>query len=108
MLSAAHSFWIFRQCFVCVCVHVCMRLQDVALTFLESMGPKYGLKPEARHVTHLVGALAAAGSFDDASSLIDAAGNEGWGRNAGTFNALMAGYVAQLDDDDDEGTLAFR
>jgi hypothetical protein len=88
------------------CEHISS--QDVALMFLESMAPKYGLKPEARHVTHLVGALAAAGSFDDASSLIDAAGNKGWGRNAGTFNVLMAGYVAQLENDDEEGTLAFR
>jgi hypothetical protein len=93
---------------MCLRVPVSLLPQDVALTFLESMGPKYGLKPEARHVTHLVGALAAAGSFDDASSLIDSAGGKGWGRNAGTFNALMAGYVAQLDNDDEEGTLAFR
>jgi hypothetical protein len=27
---------------------------------------------------------------------------------AGTFNALMAGIIAQLENDDKEGTLAFR
>lgn len=47
------------------------------------MAPKHGLKPEARHVTYVVGGLAGAGNFDDASSLIDAAGNRGWGRTAG-------------------------
>lgn len=34
-------------------------------------------------MTYVVAAYAAAGEFDDASSLIDAAGNRGWGRNAG-------------------------
>jgi hypothetical protein len=56
--------------------------QDASLTFLETMAPKYGIKPEARHVTYVVAGLAGAGNFDDASSLIDAAGNRSWGRNA--------------------------
>lgn len=58
-------------------------LQDPALSFLESMAARYGIKPEARHVTYVVSGLAKATNFDDASSLIDAAGNRGWGRNAG-------------------------
>jgi hypothetical protein len=64
----------------CWCVYV---LQDPALSFLESMAARYGIKPEARHVTYVVSGLAKATNFDDASSLIDAAGNRGWGRNAG-------------------------
>jgi hypothetical protein len=60
-------------------------LQDPALSFLESMAARYGIKPEARHVTYVVAGLAKATNFDDASSLIDAAGNRGWGRNAGVF-----------------------
>lgn len=58
-------------------------LQDAALSFLEGMAARYGIKPEARHVTYVVAGLAKATNFDDASSLIDAAGNRGWGRNAG-------------------------
>lgn len=61
------------------------RVQDGALALLEGLAPRYGIKPEARHVAVVVGGLARAGNFDDASSLLDAAGNRGWGRSAGVW-----------------------
>lgn len=75
---------------MCVCLTL---LQDPALSFLEGMAARYGLKPEARHVTYVVDGLAKAANFDDASSLIDAAGNRGWGRNAGGCVRLPAAWL---------------
>eukprot|EP00879_Flechtneria_rotunda_P015417 GHRR01016120.1.p1 GENE.GHRR01016120.1~~GHRR01016120.1.p1 ORF type:complete len:216 (+),score=88.11 GHRR01016120.1:1114-1761(+) len=69
---------------------------DAALKFLESMGQRYAMKPEARHVNYVVAAFANGGNLTDAAALADAAGSRGWGRNAGTFNGLLMGLVKQL------------
>ncbi|KAF8065665.1 pentatricopeptide repeat-containing protein [Scenedesmus sp. PABB004] len=69
---------------------------DAALKVLEGLSARYGFRPEARHVNYVVAAEALAGNMPDAAGLVDAAGSRGWGRDAGTFNALLAGLVAQL------------
>lgn len=63
---------------------------------LETARSRHGFTPEARHVNYVVAAYAAAGNATDAAGLVDAAGSRGWGRDAGSFNAMLAGLVQTL------------
>lgn len=47
-------------------------------------------------MNYVVAAEALAGNLVDAAGLVDASGARGWGRNAGTFNGLLAGLVKLL------------
>ncbi|KAF6261647.1 hypothetical protein COO60DRAFT_743720 [Scenedesmus sp. NREL 46B-D3] len=69
---------------------------DAALKVLETARSRHGFTPEPRHVNYVVAAYALAGNFTDAAGLTDAAGSRGWGRDAGSFNALLAGMVQEL------------
>lgn len=79
-----------------------LALQDGALQLLESLEPRHGIRPQARHINWVVAAEAAAGNLADARGLVDAAGARGWGRNAGSFNALLAGLVTLLGAGEDD------
>jgi hypothetical protein len=71
-------------------------LQDAALKVLETARSRHNFTPEARHVNYVVAAYAHAGNLIDAAGITDAAGSRGWGRDAGSFNALLSGLVQEL------------
>jgi hypothetical protein len=95
MLHIAAATRVMADCTFVRIVLICC-LQDAALKVLETARSRHNFTPEARHVNYVVAAYARAGNLIDAAGLTDAAGSRGWGRDAGSFNALLAGLVQEL------------